>query len=202
MISVHMLTNGVYNAGFRVSKFYFDTGVTFFIEDEVIRVMRTGSESISLSPKKTIYGDPFFLRAMDRYTLREMLSSLGKPDQVLMFVFPDKSTEAPDYYFLIYYPNRGVLLEYAGLSEERESALRLCPESAFIHMWLFSPNENFTALEAFSYAGSGAIELRKNWFDQFLSWEAATTMSIDDFVETFKAKNACFDTPAALWGRK
>jgi hypothetical protein len=167
----------------------------------MIRVISASSESFS-SPYDAIFGDPFFLKAMDRYLLPKMLASLGKPDQVMIFVLPDKSTEAPDYYFLIYYPHSGILLQYAGLSEERGSALRLCPGKAFIGMWLWSPNESLTLQEAFSYAGSISKEEQKRFLDRFMSWEAATKMSIDDFVTTFKVQNACFDTPAALWGRK
>jgi hypothetical protein len=192
---------GAYNTGFEVDKDNFGIYVSFFIENDVIKVISAGSQSYS-SPYDAIFGDPFFLKAMNRYLLPKMLATLGKPDQVMIFVLPDKSTEAPDYFFLLYYPRSGILLQYAGLSDKRGSELRLCPGKAFIDMWLWSPNDSLTLQDAFSYAGTVSKEDRKFILDRFMSWEAATKMTIDDFVTTFKVQNACFDTPATLWGRK
>jgi hypothetical protein len=193
--------NGIFSGGLTIAEHDFHVGADFFVETGIIKVINVISDTSS--PPDTIkYGDPFYLNAMNNYTLSEILSSQGRPKQVLLSINPNKYISYPDYFLLVYFPDTGILAEYDGRSEEVGTNLQLCPRNTLIGIWLWSPTEKLSLEDVYSSNAEVRKEDSINRLKKFLSWEKISGKSIDDFVKTFKNENACFDTPAALWGRK
>jgi hypothetical protein len=199
----HFKQQNTYINGFGLEKSSFGISLTFFVDQNVVRVIKVDSGT-SPSIGNLIYGDPFFEKAMQRYTLSQIFSLLGKPEQTLILVDENKDayTFLPDYHILLFYPQNGVLVEYEGRSDTHGDQLQLCPAKTMISLWLWPPKEGLTLEEAYSLSAGYQPSDRKMTLSFFKSWEDISGKSIDDFVKTFKVKSACFNTPAALWGRK
>jgi hypothetical protein len=192
---------GIFDASFRVEKYGFNTGADFFVENGIIKLIESGGRTY-WAPDTTKFGDPFYLKAMEKYLLSEILISQGKPEQVLIYIIPNKAIDLPDYYLLLFYPEKGILVEYDGQSKQFGEDLRLCPQTAFVYFKLWSPEAGLSLKEAFSYERFLTKGDQLNFLNYFRPWEKASGRSIDDFVNKFKASNACFITPTWLWGRK
>jgi hypothetical protein len=192
---------GIFSASFRVEKYGFVTGATFFVENGIIRFITASGETYWL-PDSIKFGDPFYLKAMGKYLLSEILISQGKPEQVYIYVIPIKALDLPDYYILLFYPEKGILVEYDGQSRQLGNDLRLCPQTAFVYLRLWAPEAGLSLKEAFSYDAFDSKENRLKFLNNFRPWDEISGKSIDDFVTTFTSQNTCFNTPAALWGRK
>jgi hypothetical protein len=193
--------NGIFSAYFSIEKYKFQVGSDFFTENGTIQLIKFYSNTY-WPPNFVKFGDPFFMKAMSKFMLSEVLLSPPSPEQIFLQILPHKWNDLPDYYILIFYPDRGVLLEYDGQSEQYGNTLRLCPQKAWVDMWLWPSEDRLSMKDVFLHDAYGSEEDQLNFFERFRSWETVSGKSIDDFVTTFKAPNACFDTPAALWGRK
>jgi hypothetical protein len=195
---------GIYLSGFRLETCRFGISTAFYLEDGVVRVIETHSETVVLlEPAKIIYGNAFLLKAMKKYTLSEMLPTYGKPREVLLFINSyNNVTSIPDYSLLVFYPERGILVNYEGRSERQGDKLRICPWKTQIGMKLWSPDGEFSLADAYAFDPVDTQEQMLHIFAQYHPWEEVIGTSIDDFFKTFQVEDACFDTPAALWGRK
>jgi hypothetical protein len=192
-----------YISGFVVDKYHFSISVTLFIDKDLVRVINIdGGTSPGIG--KLIYGDLFFRKAMQQYTLSRILSLLGKPEQILILVddYQDEYTSLPDYHILLFYPEKGILAEYEGRTDVLDDKLQICPANTMISIWLWSSKESLTLEDIYSLSAGYRPEERKMSLGYFRPWEEISGKSINDFITTFKVQNACFDTPAALWGRK
>jgi hypothetical protein len=190
----------IISTGLSITKYSFGTTSYFFSENGQIEVIKVVAET-SPGIWELIYGDPFYLEAMKRFYPDNLLSSYGKPDQVLLYVLDASDPNAPDYFLHLYYPKKGILIEYYGQSKEQKDGLQICPNTAMVSLWLGSPEKDLSILELRSHAIMTNEDDERSFLSNFLPIEDAAGMDVAEFYETFKAGDACLQTPPELWGR-
>jgi hypothetical protein len=197
----HNSGNDAFSAGFRIEEHTFTIGASFYLENGKIKIISPYAETTP-SWREIIYGDPYFLKAMERYLLPNILSKYGKPEQVLVYDLGTRDPVAPDYFLLLFYPKLGVLVEYFGQSKEHNDKLVLCPKDALIYMWLWAPEESLSLEEVFANEVNSSKNDRNRFLSNFRPVEAVSGISIDEFTTKFRSHQACLETPVKLWGRK
>jgi len=172
-------------------------GQEYIVSDNTIEMIWVSAATVR--NYEVIYGDQQYTQDLQRYVLPQLLSTYGQPAQVLLKTFraAPEGGEIP-FRMLLFYPRRGILVEYQGLSERKKGQLRMCPQRTEIALWLWSPEREMT-LEDIARKNLG--DLTPEEVSGYRSITEATAMSLEKFYQTFKqADNAlCLDTPADLW---
>lgn len=190
----------IYGTGFYLTDHSFSVGPLLFLQNNTLRVIKAIAETTP-GPWQRIYGDPFYLEAMRPYLLTSMLSTYGKPEQILLYVLDTRDPVLSDYFMLLFYPQTGILAQYEGQSEEGNGVLRLCPRTAMISMWLWSPDEKMALADVFFVEVYRSKDVRMKFLDRFLPLEDAASISIEDFYKQFISQQSCLETPKRLWNR-
>jgi hypothetical protein len=145
-----------------------------------------------------VYGDPLFLRDLQRYLPSQLLASYGQPTQVFLRTF----YSAPEGSFvpfnlLLFYPEQGILVRYYGPTEREGDLIRVCPRQTDITLWLWSPKEPLTLEDIAQWGQQFPIEE----VSSFRTLKEATGWSIEQFYQTFVQSDTseCFETPAGIW---
>jgi hypothetical protein len=146
-----------------------------------------------------------FVQDWQRYTLDQTLARFGKPSQVLLHYWNED--ESP-FSVGVLYEDRGVLIEYMGLTQrdrsvERYGPITICPgrnHLGDINVWLKSPEPqaDVTLDDVFRRFGGGYLGLLRFYSTPAL--EEAAEMSVDEFYETFQNPDAdvCFQVRSEL----
>lgn len=192
----------IWGAGFDVPEYDFGVYAMFFVDKNGIIRLIAPSAQTSPAPDEIIYGDDFYLKAMRQYRLPAMLKNYGQPEQALLYLQQASDPVAPDYQFILFYANAGVLVEYYGQSQEQGDQLRLCPIKTYQEMWLWDPNENLSLEDVFVHQAMLQTDDLKKHLALFLPLKDATGLNISEFTINFQSDNACLETPKSLWGRK
>ena len=191
----------IFGTGFYLTNHSFSVGPLLFLQNDTLRVIKAIAETTP-GPDQRIYGDPFYLEAMRPYLLTGMLSTYGKPEQALLYVLDTRDPVLSDYFMLLFFPLTGILAQYEGQSEEGNGVLRLCPQTAMISMWLWSPDEKMTLADVFSFEVYTSKDVQMKFLDRFLPLEDAASISIEDFYTQFSSQQkSCLETPKSLWNR-
>ncbi len=155
--------------------------------------------SLDISP---LYGDASFNEAFKYYLLPQMLSNYGSPSQVLMAPFPD-DPDRPDiewhpFSLVLLYPEKGIFIEYVSPRETVGNNYVGCPSKVTVSLAVWDPESNLSLTDVVQKAGSEINELN---IDYFKSIDQATTMTLEEFFQTFKIpeNTTCLETPAELW---
>ena len=141
------------------------------------------------------YDHPQFAEDWRTYMLPQMLEVYGSPSQV--FLGTGGAPWSP-FDLLLFYPEKGFLMQYSGVAEEREGETWLvCPHLVELTLYLWSPDRSMNLEDI-----PGVIDVHADdptWGPYSL--EEATGMSIEQFYETFvKSDNeTCLEVPADLW---
>ncbi|MCP4611309.1 MAG: hypothetical protein GY845_21570 [Planctomycetes bacterium] len=146
-----------------------------------------------------------FVLDWQRYTLDQTLARFGKPSQVLLHYWNED--DAP-FSVGVLYEDRGVLIEYMGLTQrdrsvERYGPITICPVREHltdINAWLKSPElqADVTLDDVFRRFGGGYLSLLRFYSTPTL--EEAAEMSVDEFYETFQNPDTdvCFQVRPEL----
>jgi hypothetical protein len=131
------------------------------------------------------YGNPFFQQSLEYYFLPSILTTYGKPSVVLIAPFPDDLPYIGDFGMVLYYPDQWFFIQYIFPKDERDGKFIGCPsKSAYIDVITWPPQEEFKISEIVKdMSGSGINELNYNYFKPISD---VTTMSLDDFYQTFR----------------
>lgn len=147
---------------------------------------------------EAVFGDPLFAQALQRFMLSQLLATYGQPEEVLIRTFGS----APNggwvpFHLLLFYPHRGILVDYQGPNERKGENLRWCPQKTNVSLWLWSPEDKWT-LEDIARLGPN---LSLDELKAYHPLEEATDMSLEAFYKTFKGANnrLCLETPADMW---
>jgi len=156
-----------------------------------------------LSPDVSpLYGDTLFNQTFEYYLLPQMLSVYGKPSQVLLAPKPDdpdpQDIEWYPFSVVLFYPDRGIFVEYVSPRETKESSYLGCPAKAEISLAVWDPKTGLSLKNIIQYAG---VEINEFNLDYFKPIEEATSMSLDEFYQKFKdsANTGCLETPKEIW---
>lgn len=141
------------------------------------------------------YGDLF-----KRYSLKVILSTFGRPTQVLVSVTPSTGAEhdvASFFDLRLAYPEKGFYLSYYSLANEQDNLYIGCPSDAFVTIWV-EPPINVESLE-------DIIVKMDNWpgilsFIKFKPLNEATGITNEQFYQTFnQLTNECIETTKSIW---
>jgi hypothetical protein len=143
-----------------------------------------------------LYEDPQFVADWKVYMLSQILTNYGQPPQVLLGI--DRNTPWTPFDLLLFYPEKGILVQYSGPAERGEDTFRVCPHRSKITLYLWIP-EQYAGLE--DVPGIGSYTYAVDDMSLLHSWEEATGMSIEQFHQTFiqPDNQTCLETPAELW---
>lgn len=136
------------------------------------------------------------------YSLSELLSKYGPPDEVIVHTFQWVPGSAPPFALFLFYSEKGILAYFPSLVEKNEvqvteSTIRGCLSvSADLSLW--SPKNSWTLDEAVKHMTVPILEQEDK---PRLSIYEATGMSVFEFYETYKNSTVtpCIDTPKNLW---
>jgi hypothetical protein len=136
-----------------------------------------------------------FPQDWNRYSLDRLLTTHGKPTQVMLEFWPNPPGPDYPYDLFVFYEHLGILINYGGSAESGSSFL-ICPdldEIQHLHLWLRPTGEDTSLLQL---ADLDRLELA-----QMLPLEEATGMSVQAFYEVFGQPGAaaCLETLAEVW---
>jgi hypothetical protein len=155
--------------------------------------------SSNISP---LYGDASFNKAFSNLLLPKILSDYGKPGKVLVAAFPDELDRPSEKWYpftlVLFYPDKGIFVEYIFPREQKGNDYIGCPWKAEIIVAVWDPNREISFVEVVKDAGLQINELN---IDYFLPVDEATSMTVDDFFQNFQdsTNTECLKTPMELW---
>ncbi len=141
------------------------------------------------------YGDPLNAQLLRLYTLPQILSSYGKPAEVLIY----GNRGMMQFNLQIAYPESGILVNYIAPLERVGEQYSECPPKAYPQLWLWPPEHNYSPAEVVSIQQGEGIG--QEWLANFLPLENATSLTIEEFYKIFKdvQNTTCIETPVNLW---
>ena len=146
------------------------------------------------------YGDPYFRELIHYYMLPQILSNYGKPDQVLLKpILYDAPWLVDDKIDLVLlYQDEGFFVEYIFLKHEEGENFTGCPsENGYVTIMTWAPERGLSLSDLVKLNSVGINDLT---LDHYLPIGEATSMTLDEFYQTFKVpNNPCFKTPRTLW---
>jgi hypothetical protein len=179
-------------AGDKVNRADFSTGVYQYIVKGDQRAMRA------------VYEDPYYTELVSAFFLPHILNTFGRPSQILIRPFPNDpefpATAQYAFDFVLFYPEKGFLLEYIAVRQEQGTDFVGCPTKAHIEGSAWDPTAPLTLAQAVEHLsnlnGIGASNM-----DTARSIDEVTSFTIDEFVATFSDPKAkvCVHTSKRLW---
>lgn len=193
--------NIIINVRFSASMNKDKSGIEMLVLDGYAMQER-GKKLNWLSPDVSpVYGDASFNQAFTYYLLPQILSKYGRPSQVLLRPFTE-DPQRPDiqwypFSLVLLYPEQGIFIEYVSPRETIGSNYVGCPSKVSIRLAAWNP-EPTLSLKYVVQAGSQINELNMDYFKPI---EKATSMTLDEFYQTFKSpeNTSCVETPQKLW---
>lgn len=145
------------------------------------------------------YGDPYFRELLHYYMFPQILSNYGKPDQILLKpILYDAPWLVDDKIDLVLlYQDEGFFVEYIFLKHEEENFTGRHSESGYVTIITWALERGLSLLDLVMLNSVGINDLT---LDHYLSIGEATSMTLDEFYQTFKVpNNPCLETPLTLW---
>lgn len=139
--------------------------------------------------------NPQFAQDWNAYMVPQILEVYGAPSQI--FIGTGGAPWSP-FDLLLFYPEKGFLVQYSGVAEEREKKPWLvCPHRAELALYLWSPERSMNLEDIPGVVSAHTDD--KTWGPYPL--EEATGMSIEQFYQTFTqpGNQTCLEAPADLW---
>ena len=151
---------------------------------------------------RPIYGDVLFAQTFEYYMLPSILSTYGAPEQTLLATWqddPDRPRiKTQPFSLVLFYPDQGFFVEYVTEREVIGNRYAGCPSKSHIYLGTWDPKKVLSLLYVAQKAGSVINELNT---DYFKSVEDATSLTLDEFYNTFKnpENTTCLETSKDLW---
>lgn len=145
-----------------------------------------------------VFGDPEFRANFDSYLLPQVLTSFGEPTEVHILTFAGSPEGGwRPFHLLLFYPERGVLVDYQGPGTDTDGRIQWCPDQSNFALWLW-PRTVKMSLEDIANMGPN---FPADDLPLYVPLEQATGVNIQEFTQTFgnRANSACLETPANLW---
>lgn len=145
-----------------------------------------------------IFDYSVFGERMNYYMLYSILTTYGHPEIVMIGTVAHIPPREPagGFHILLLYPEQGIMIEYTTQMYTSGSYVSGCPANAHVQIDLYPPG-NAEAFFAFLEKKGADWTVKKNWYKPL---EETTSMSIDEFYETFRVPNdKCIETLANLW---
>jgi len=143
---------------------------------------------------ESVFDAEIFGERTSYYTLPNILATYGRPEVVRL------ATQAKDsprddagggFHILLLYPELGIAVTYTTQMKMAGTNVQGCPRNAHFDFHLYPASNRDAFLLALNNTYAGLIKE---------NLEEVTTMSIDEFYQTFRAPtDKCIETPASLW---
>ncbi|HKZ55601.1 MAG TPA: hypothetical protein VJ123_08995 [Anaerolineales bacterium] len=183
----------------------FRISFSYYMAGDRVSQLALSTDATKIWPEEgQVFGDSDFNQLLQYYALPHVLSEYGRPAQVLIAPFPDDpdypSPEWIPFSVVLYYPDKGILVEYLSPRETKGDQYVGCPHKAHVYATVWNPQHKPALSEIVTkLSGQGINELN---VDYFKSVEDATTTDLDSFFEEFKdarADSACLETSVSIW---
>ncbi len=129
--------------------------------------------------------------------LHQVLDAHGHPGSVLLTTWgkiPSPRYEQGNFKLILLYPEQGIVVQYTTEMRVDGNNIVGCLDNAHIEMDLLPPGDADTFFEQLTPTDW------QNRIAYYKPLEEVTSMSIDDFYETFRQPTGeCLITPADLW---
>jgi hypothetical protein len=177
----------------------------FPTSEDRVQVIQFGTRAFD-SKKGFIFDSPDYTNLLKNYTVREILLTYGLPDQVYVKSELPSETTIPGWYGYFYldlwYPDKGIFLEYQMKLTSIEDRYRFCPSDSFISGTLISQDSASDYANILSSLGNQY----KDYFQPYpyiKSLRDAIGMSIEEFSKSIIASQVrCFESDKSLWETK
>lgn len=162
---------------------------------QVKRVIEGGFEVVWENPLNEQY--------LQIYRLPQILTTYGPPNQALVF-----GNEAfghanwSQFELVLDYADQGFVIWYTVLMEQVGNTYLGCMANAYTNLYLWDPELTYTWAEGITRASGGEDrEIIDDLNESFLPLEEATSMTLDEFYQTFQnpGNTTCLETPVELW---
>lgn len=185
-----------------------DIGLSYRPNDagKVIQVVMLSTQvRHKLENLGAVFGSPEYDEFMGPYSLQNILSKYGPPNQVMVRVdilaiaytpSPHNDLSPETLEITLFYPERGIFVRYTMLAERVGEKIRGCPAKSFVELWLLSPDLKSTYNAILS---SKDKTWEGNW-PYSKPIEEASRMTVENFSQSFKDKSSiCLETPLRIW---
>ncbi len=144
----------------------------------------------------TVFDSKIFGDRIMYYSLHNQLSEQGIPSSVMISTSSVSVLEGGSGVFdiLLLYPDQGILVNYSMQGYLFGPAIRGCPANAHVEIELYPTGDSDSFFEMLK---------QTDWvikFGYYKPLEEVTSISIDEFYQTFREPNdKCIETLAKLW---
>lgn len=196
---------------FKVDNLEISTDFSYYeANDELKQLVLTGYATHKIGSgsdpqSEYVFGDPQFNQLFQYYMLPQILTTYGHPSKVLIKPFQDEQGHAPrewlPFSLVVIYEEQGFLVQYISPRQVIGNDFAGCPWMAQITFTTWQLGHEVSLVEILPrISGAGINELN---VDYFKSIDEATSMTLDEFYETFKnpENTACLETPTDLWSQ-
>jgi hypothetical protein len=166
-----------------------------------LEVLETGENNINKYGLS--YNSVNYLNMVEYYSIPNILSLYGKPNDVLLGTWPEDPQLSEDQFheFLIIldYSSKGFLIEYASVKKINDGSIIVCPLFSHIRVAAYSLEKDISPDYVAEYAGFAWYPITDNNFYKRI--DEATSLTIDEFYTIYKddSNSNCFELSADLW---
>jgi hypothetical protein len=188
---------------------FLDTDVSFLSEEQIVnrvtfraREMRNVTSPSGEAGFAGVFDSASFGERVGYFLLPHILSEQGMPEAVLISTDggPERGRDVPGFYVLLFYPDQGLLVSYTTYRELAGANVRGCLSSAHVELELAPPGHGDSFSEYLSQTQWANLWPVPADSPHWKPIEKATSMSLDEFYETFRqATDQCIETPASIW---
>jgi hypothetical protein len=146
---------------------------------------------------EVVYDNPLYAKYLQAYMLPQILSTYGKPNNVL--IFGNKGWYELD--LVLDYADQGFIIRYSSPLESVGENFLGCMSKGYMDLHLWDPELTYTWAEGVTRT-SGGEDWEIDWLaTNFLSLEKVTSMTVNEFYQTFQQPDntTCFETPMEIW---
>lgn len=166
--------------------------ITF--QSRVLKKLITTDNGNRIDP---VFDSSLFGERMDFYMLHSILTAHGPPELVMVGTAANIPPREPagGFHILLLYPEQGILIDYTTQMHKTGLYISGCPANAHAKMDLYPPGNADVFYASLEKTDDWVV--KKNWYKPL---EEATSLSVDEFYETFREPNdTCIETLASLW---
>jgi hypothetical protein len=156
---------------------------------------------------KILSSNPYFDELLGHFSISHIFLEYGKPTEIWVYPFPEYlpdhpySTSSYPFDFVLLYPDRGFAVEYIARVKESDGFLVGCPDTAYMEIASWNPTWEFGFAEISDFFEGSTDSINVSNSIYFRQIQDVTSMSVDDFYESYKNQSAseCVKTPKDLW---
>jgi hypothetical protein len=168
-----------------------------FIDELVFKTTHVGDYSYK------VFSSQEYIDLLEFYLITSILREYEEPQQILLAVFRyDLMTKSPydEASLVLYYPEKGFLVEYFSSIKEINGNAEICPSSGSVGVIAWNSEQNRDLSSIIDDVGLGINSLNHTYFKQLSD---STQLNVTDFMHMFTNNgDSCFYTPINLWPRQ